>query len=278
MILREARLPAGWYPRDREQIEAFLRPYGSTRGSSSAAIAPHAGWHYSGTGAALALCSLDPRIDTLVLIGGHLRKGMPVLSAPEEGLKTPLGTMRIDKELQRAFEELLECQSDTYMDNTIPVLLPMAHYFFPEAAVLWLRFPADISSYTAGELIWEAARSIKRPIGLIASADLTHYGDSYGFTPQGRGQAALEWVRNHNDAALIEAILKGDAPEVLSRSEKDSSTCSVGAILGALGFIAAKGKTCPLGPKVLLDYRTSADADPGSDISSFVGYGTISLG
>ena len=277
MIFRESCLPPGWYPRERAEIKEFLAPYEKRPPGTAAltAIAPHAGWYYSGATAALAIASLDKKAETVAVIGGHLPSGMPVLSAAEDGVKTPLGTIKIDSELRCEFEkELLEAgktvRPERYNDNTVEVLLPMVHYFFPCSELLWLRFPAEQSSFEAGKLLYKAAKTLGRRIVVLASADLTHYGENYGFSPKGRGKPALEWVKNVNDAAFISAILEGSSNLVLERAEKDFSSCSAGAVLGALGFAASLEKNAKL-----LDYRTSADVSGNDAPASFVGYAAI---
>ena len=278
MIVREPCLPPGWYPREKNKIAEFLEPFrksGGDAGFTLAAAAPHAGWYYSGLTAAMAVSSLDPDAETVAVIGGHLGGGMPILMAAEDGVKTPLGTMEIDRELRERFEKQVSSRSDRYADNTVEVLLPMVHYFFPKAELLWLRFPADLSSFEAGKLLAETAGALGRRLAVLASTDLTHYGTNYGFSPKGRGKPALEWVKTVNDAAFISAVLSGNPSLALKRAEEDSSACSAGAVLGALGFAASMGNT----QGRLLDYRTSADVNDDEDVpDSFVGYAAVTLG
>ena len=287
MDLREMSLPPGWYPRQKEKIAEFLGPFAKNRGSgeptpggaSRAAIAPHAGWYYSGRLAAMAVTSLKADAETVVVIGGHLPRGMPLLAAYEGGVKTPLGTMLIDSELRTELGKNISLTADRYQDNTVEVLLPMVHYFFPNAKLLWLRFPAEFSSFEAGKILEKVTMSLGRQVSVLASTDLTHYGDNYGFSPKGRGKAALEWVKKVNDAAFVNAVLEKDPQMVLKRADEDQSSCSAGAVLGALGFAALGGKEARL-----LEYQTSADVQdvydslPDSVPSSFVGYAAISLG
>ena len=270
MIFRKPCLPPGWYPREREKIAEFLEPFAKGKRQASAAVAPHAGWYYSGSCAAMAVSSLDMKAETVAVIGGHLPRGMPILFAEEDGVKTPLGDMKIDRELREKFEKLVKSRPDTYADNTVEVLLPMVHYFFPNAQLLWLRFPAELSSFEAGKLLAQSARDLGRRIAVLASADLTHYGENYGCSPKGRGKAALDWVKNVNDAAFIEAVLRADPSLVLKCADEDLSSCSAGAVVGALGFAASLRKRA-----ALLDYRTSADVGDDKNPSSFVGYAAI---
>jgi len=279
MILREPCLPPGWYPRQTGAIEDFLghiKKAIDTLPLSKAAIAPHAGWYYSGRLAALAVSSLDAQAETVVVIGGHLPEGMPVLSAGEDGVKTPLGAMMIDKELREAFDKRIPTVPDRYQDNTVEVILPMARYFFPESKLLWLRLPSELSSYEAGRILAETAMDLSRRIVVLSSTDLTHYGRNYGFSPKGMGKPALEWVKKSNDAAFINAVLEGYPSVVLKRADEDRSACSAGAVLGALGFAAQSGKKARL-----FEYSTSADVlqSEGDEIpDSFVGYAAISFG
>jgi len=290
MILREPSLKAGWYPTRKELIEEFLAPFKEGNAftcdaakKGQAAVAPHAGWYYSGVTAARAVASLDSAAETVAIIGGHLPRGGPILMAEEEWVKTPLGDMEIDMEFSTAFngDELRDqfrFRPDNYHDNTVEVLVPMVHYFFPDSKLLWLRFPADLSSFDAGKLLAETAEILGRRLVVVASTDLTHYGVSYGFSPAGFGQPALDWVKNVNDAAFIDAALSGDPRHVLSRAEEDRSACSAGAVLGALGFVSSMGLPSRGHSARLLDYSTSADASGGVVPDSFVGYAAIAFG
>ena len=284
MKIREQSLPRGWYPGNADAIISFLNNYsgGNGKQNSIAAIAPHAGWYFSGVTAAISFSALDKNADTIAVIGGHLPSGYPVLYGEEEGFKTPLGIIESDMELLDKISEKLTMASDRFkdnrVDNTVEVLLPMAKYFFPKAKLLWFRFPADIASFHSGKIIAECAKGLGRRIVVVGSTDLTHYGANYGFSPEGSGQKALNWVKEINDARFIKAVLDDDPAAVLDRADKEMSSCSAGAVLGAMGF--ASSSAPPAKPE-LLDYRTSADARDACQQNaegipdSFVGYASI---
>jgi AmmeMemoRadiSam system protein B len=280
--LRKSCLPHGWYPRDPEKIAEFLREKSSpsSRTPAIAAVAPHAGWYYSGAIAAKAAASLADSSppDTVAVIGGHLPPGGPALFALEDAVSTPLGELEIDAELRDTLKAALNGAEDRLADNTVEVLLPMVRYFFPDSKLLWARFPADIASFEAGKSLAAAAKTLRRRVKVLASTDLTHYGANYGFSPQGAGQKALDWMKNVNDRRFIDAVLDGGAPETLARAEKDRSACSPGAVLGAMGFAAAAESA--QGLCELLDYGTSADvslAETGELPGSFVGYAAFAF-
>ncbi|MDR1899484.1 MAG: AmmeMemoRadiSam system protein B [Treponema sp.] len=274
MNLRAESLPPGWYPRNPDEISRFLSGFsGKSSGEKAlAALSPHAGWYYSGKIAAAALSAVDPATETLVILGGHLLRGMAPLYAEEEGVRTPLGPVAIDGELREAVRKEIPGREDRFRDNTVEVLLPMVRFFLPDAKILWLRLPAEESSFEAGRIIAGALRELGRKGAVIGSTDLTHYGDNYGFSPRGRGLEALQWVKEVNDRRFIEAVEGGDPAAVLSHAEQDRSACSAGAVLGVLGYAAALNA----GPARLLAYGTSAEAHgtplSDDDAGSFVGY------
>jgi len=271
MQIREYSLTPGWFPRDPDEVTSILKDFNTEKTdarSSRAAIAPHAGWYYSGRIAARAVSSLSADAQTIVVIGGHLPGGSPALFAMEDAVRTPFGHINIDKDLRSILMTDLICEEDRYRDNTVEVLLPMVHYFFPKANLLWLRLPADMRSFDAGKSISAAAANLNRKVNVLASTDLTHYGPNYGFTPYGIGQKALKRVREENDANFIKAVESAKADEVLLCAQRDNSACSAGAVLGVLGFADAE----KLGKAQLIEYDTSAAADPGKIPESFVGY------
>jgi AmmeMemoRadiSam system protein B len=274
MQIREYSLPAGWFPRDIEGVTREISRFLDGRNISPitrAAVSPHAGWYYSGRIAAIGVSSLNQDTETVVVIGGHLPAGSPPLFAMEDAIRTPFGTLPVDTELRSALIKEIDGKEDSFRDNTVEVLLPMVHYFFPKSKVLWLRVGADISSYETGKVISRLASG--RKINVLGSTDLTHYGQNYGFSPHGGGSEALRWVREVNDAAFIKAVETGDPAKVIQRAEKDSSSCSAGAVLCAMGFASAEG----LPGARLLEYGTSADMDDSVVPNSFVGYAAFAF-
>jgi AmmeMemoRadiSam system protein B len=286
MNLRKSQLPPGWYPRSEREIQKFFG-YGHQKSRTArafAAIAPHAGWYYSGKIAAKAVSSLVPLetrdvVDTVIILGGHLPGGHPVLYAEEDGVISPLGNMVIDREFRDSLIKKTGGRSDRYHDNTVEVLIPMVHYFFPGSALVWLRFPAEKASYELGKEIAALGLELGRSLAVLGSTDLTHYGANYGFSPAGAGLKALDWVEKVNDASFIDALKAGDPETVLKRADEDKSACSAGAVLGVMGYADARG----FPHAELLEYGTSAGADlePGEELSeqeipdSFVGYGAF---
>jgi AmmeMemoRadiSam system protein B len=301
MALRRRFLPSGWYPEEPESLRALVSSWTKTDRPRSvgalAAVAPHAGWAFSGRLAALAVSSLAPRISaeraaaglaeppTVAVFGGHLPPGARPLAARESAFETPLGPLASDVELLAAFESLLGLRSglgradagdrrvfdsDDEPDNTVEVLLPLLAALLPGSRVLWLRSPNDASSLELGQALYAASSSLGRNLVCLGSTDLTHYGPNYGFSPKGRGGVAEAWVRDSNDRRFIEALLSLDGATALERGEAERSACSPGAAVAALSFARAAGAS----RAELLEYATSLDVRRDD---SFVGYGAIAF-
>jgi MEMO1 family protein len=285
MATRRRFLPGGWYPEEPEALRRLVASWTrlAPSGGALAAVAPHAGWTFSGRLAALAVSSLSPldEASTVVVFGGHLPPGARPLAAPESAFDTPLGPVQADRELRSALEDSLGLRPsfaeraggaglgrDDEGDNTVEVLLPLVAALLPGHRVLWLRAPNDQTSLELGRALHEAAASLGRPVACLGSTDLTHYGPNYGFAPKGRGRAAEAWVRDTNDRRFIDSLLALDGAEALKRAEAERSACSSGAAVAALAFARAAGASRAL----LLDYATSLDVRVDE---SFVGYAAI---
>jgi hypothetical protein len=116
-----------------------------------------------------------------------------------------------------------------------------------------------------GRALTELALTQGKTIKIFGSTDLTHYGPNYGFSPQGRGDQALDWVRQENDKGFIDAVLTMDETALLDHAARNQSACSAGAAAAAVAACQALGSS----RAHLLDYYTSADIMRND---SFVGY------
>jgi len=118
----------------------------------------------------------------------------------------------------------------------------------------------------AVELGHRAARLLAdRDAVVVATTDLTHYGENYGFVSRGRGAAALEWVRNKNDRSVIDTMLAMAPQEVINEALANQNACCAGAAATAI----AAGKALGADQAQTIAYATSYDKSPGD---SFVGY------
>ncbi|MCX5862676.1 MAG: AmmeMemoRadiSam system protein B [Desulfomonile sp.] len=276
MESRRRTLPDGWYPASSSQctsqIKEFLTGFSPPLGAWTGGIVPHAGWYYSGRAAARVLKTISHNIqpDRVVVYGGHLRGGSNPLIYIENEWETPLGIISMDKKTSQEIlsEGLAVAVPPSFSDNTVEVVLPMIKYFFPDAVIIAVHSPASDMAIKLGTSVQELLQAKALSAAYVGSADLTHYGQNYGFTPQGKGSVAVQWVKEENDKILIDHALVMDAPGLLRDSHVRNNTCSAGPIASVIASELKRGVRSGF----LVDYYTSYDVTPSS---SFVGYAGI---
>ena len=275
---RKSDLAGSWYPGSasdcRQVIEEFegqSLPCVSGEKNMLGGIVPHAGWFYSGaiTCNVFKCLKSESQPDTVVIFGKHLHSGSSNYIMKEGVWDTPIGVLEIDHELGEALESefsfRVETSSDYEPDNTVEVQLPFVKHFFPEAQILPLGVPPTPASMKIGEKLADLAEQKGRKLLVIGSTDLTHYGNNYGFTPKGIGKDAVDWVKNHNDRAVVDLMLQMNAEEVIRESLRNSNACCSGAVATTIATVKKMG----VEHAHELVYKTSYDIRPDS---SFVGY------
>ncbi|MBN1809183.1 MAG: AmmeMemoRadiSam system protein B [Planctomycetes bacterium] len=288
MLLRKPFRAGSFYPRTASEVEKALDEMAKAApkpapgiSRAAAAIAPHAGWTFSGptayTAARTLLTYSEPR--TIVVFGAvhNWSVRLPTITEADAWL-TPLGPLPVDTELRDTLLGAgLPVEADEHAHNgehSIEVLLPMVQALSGAVKVLPIAMPPVRESIEVGRAL-AGAGTEEGDVVVLASTDLTHYGaDYYGWAPMGAGPEALKWVREENDAAVIQAMLDMDEERVMERAREDRSACGAGAAAAAIAFAKGTGATAGR----LLDYTTSYDVRPDGEPSDFVGYAAVVLG
>ncbi len=276
MTTRRRILPSGWYPAAAREcardIEEFLRDFEVLPGNWIGGIAPHAGWFFSGRAAARMMRTLSEsgKVDRVIVYGGHLPGGERPIVYTEDSWETPFGPISMDSDLA---EEVISkgggiAAPADFGDNTVEVLLPFVRHFYPEALLVALHSPSSETAVELGRAVQAIVAQRNLSAVYVGSADLTHYGPNYGFTSQGKGSSALQWVREENDRSLIDRALAMDPAGVIKNARTRKNTCSAGPIASVISSAARHG----VESGTLLEYYTSYDIMPNS---SFVGYAAI---
>jgi AmmeMemoRadiSam system protein B len=185
--IREPAVAGMFYPgipaqlnRELEELLRDARPR-TIEGTLVALIAPHAGYMYSGSTAALGYKLLLSRsFDVVVIVGPSHReyfRGISVYSG--DAYRTPLGDVPIDTKLR----EELAAQSEAIVQSTIghraehsvEVQLPFLQKVFGQLSFLPIVMGDQRREYC--DILAEAlATTLKnRNALLIASSDLSHY-------------------------------------------------------------------------------------------------------
>jgi AmmeMemoRadiSam system protein B len=281
---RAAELAGTWYPATAAGCAAELArfaaqavPFGGA-GPLRAAIVPHAGWVYSGAIAHNAIAELARSagaVDTVVLFAGHMRPAAPATVMARGSCWTPLGELDTDEELALRLAAACpgtraEGPDDHTQDNSFEVQLPLIKHCFAGARLLAVGAPPSAASLELARALVDAGRALGRALVFLGSTDLTHYGPNYAWAPRGTGAAAEAWVRDENDARLIETVVRGEPAEMIALALAQRSACCPGAAAAAVSCARRLGA----GPGTLLRYATSAEIHPAT---SFVGYAGIVL-
>ena len=278
MNLKPTQYAGSWYPDQaaacQQEIASFLDlPQADVDASKPlvGGIVPHAGWFFSGAIACRvieALRSQDPP-DVIAIFGMHLHPGSPIYLLAEGGWTTPLGPLYVDEALADAVASrggLSKSNAAAFPgDNTIELQLPFIRHFFGETRILPMGVPPNAQAPRIARLLVDCAKQLDRRLLIVGSTDLTHYGTNYNFTSQGRGRAALKWVRDENDRRIIEAMQAMDAQQVIDEALDRQNACCAGAAAAAL----EAGKALGAKTAHVLHYATSHDKHPSD---SFVGY------
>jgi AmmeMemoRadiSam system protein B len=272
MRVRKRHLPPGWYPSEAADAKGAIammeKSFTHDPAFGIACIVPHAGWEFSGGLALEVLSRISRTMDTIVIIGGHLGPADGIVCAYEDAYETPLGLITADLELLAEIRKTLAMEEDRSPDNTVEVQLPFVRHLFPAARVLGIRSSPSRDADRLGKTLAQAARTLGRRVAVAGSTDLTHYGRSYGFAPEGSGDHAVQWVREVNDRRLIESLVAMDFDSALGRALRERSACSAGGALAAMSFARENG----VREGKLLRYMSSFDLHPAD---SFVGYAGI---
>ncbi|OQY54640.1 MAG: AmmeMemoRadiSam system protein B [Desulfobacteraceae bacterium 4572_88] len=284
MKARKAMFAGSWYPGNpsecEEDIKKFLKEGKADEYPERkfiGGIVPHAGWFFSGSIACNVIHQLldEAPPDVMVIFGMHLRQDSPCFIMAEGAWETPFGELEIEtslaSELLKKFEFQIETAEQFTQDNTIELQLPFVKYFFRDTKIVPIGVPPTENALEIGKAVADISASMGMRLRVIGSTDLTHYGANYGFSPKGRGPAAIEWARDENDRKVIDAMLAMDPSAVIREGLANHNACCAGAAATAIASARQLGAE----QSESVAYASSYDKHPGD---SFVGYVGIVFG
>jgi AmmeMemoRadiSam system protein B len=241
-------------------------------------IVPHAGWVCSGRVAGRVLAALHrtaaPR--TIVLFGTmhHVRGRVGVLF-PTGQWKTPLGMVAIDERLsERVLGHTNLIEEDPFAhedEHSLEVQLPFVQKLFPGVPILPILVPPLSDAPAVGDAVGRTLREYRYDALVVGSTDLTHYGPSYGFTPEGAGSDGFAWAKDVNDRRIIDLILAMDADAIVDETARYRNACGGGAIAATIAAVRQTGATSA----TLLEHTTSREVLGERGFAGAVGYAGI---
>ncbi|MBW2965004.1 AmmeMemoRadiSam system protein B [Candidatus Woesearchaeota archaeon] len=285
MAVRRAIVAGQFYPEDKEELldsirKSFTSKFGPGalpgkrgRGRVYGAVAPHAGYFFSGAGAAWVYKEIAETEfpDTYVILG--VNHSGPDTCSSTDDWETPLGVVKCDTELVRLmYKKGLPLNSKAHtFEHSIEVQLPFLQFASTDRTEKLRIAPvmiADEEFERWGRIIKEAAKELGRKIVIICSSDFTHYGEGYGYTPFSDDVPAR--LKKLDEDAIF-FITKPNPASFFDYTEKTGAT-----ICGRYGICALLWLMKYLGEEkkgTLLKYYTSGDVV--ADYSNAVGYAAI---
>ena len=272
-VVRKSRGGGRWFPGNTKQLESMINEYidkaevPEVSGRIVGAIAPHAGYVYSGKVAGYTFRAIRDNAKTgrgpeaVVVLGLSHSGGFPGVALMDgDAIETPLGEAMLDKDSgslltgcsSRIFFEYSPHAGEHSAENEIP---------FVQAALpgtkIVVGIIGDHDSRTLKDLV-QALNELakKKRILVVASTDMLHSPDYDLVTKTDKATLAKVAAMDH------EGILK-------AWNYSNQIFCGIGPILAVMQFAESQG--CKKG--TVLHYRNNGDDFPESRGSWVVGYG-----
>jgi len=274
-IVREVFGAGRWFPKDRVALKTMVNGYideavvEKSQGLIISAIAPHAGYVYSGKVAGYTFRAIKENIqmgfhpETVVVLGISHRGGFPGVALMDgDSIKTPLGNVVLDKNAgqllttksQRIFFDYHPHRGEHSAEN----LIPFVQTAMPGIKAV-IGIIGDHDSKTIKDLVLSLCDLAKeKPIMVLASSDMLHDPDYTRVT--------------RTDKQTLEIVKAMDCDK-LGKEWKMSKQlfCGIGPVLVAMQFAEQQG--CRKGS--ILYYRNSGDDFPESRGNWVVGYSSV---
>jgi len=265
-----------WFPADPDRLRGDINDYmeGATLaadldGRIVAAIAPHAGYIYSGPVAGYTFRAIRDSAragfapDCVIVLGfGHHRASEGVALLQAEHLTSPAGSSRMDRDAAALLTQgRARIQMDSaphHGEHSAENMVPFVQMALPETplvvGIVGDHAPATLREL--GEGLGELAST--RNVLVIASTDLLHDPD---YDRVGR-----------SDRKTLQHITAMDS-EVLAASwdYQHQVCCGIAPVLVTIDYARRQG--CRAG--TLLHYRNSGDDHPEGRGQWVVGYGAV---
>lgn len=229
------------------------------------AVAPHAGYVYSGPVAAHSYYKIieDGFPETfIILCPNHTGMGSGVSISHQGEWITPLGNVQIDEEFARELivnSSIIDTDSTAHsQEHSCEVHIPFLQYFKQDFKIIpismWMQ-DLETAQEIANSII-KTINALKRDVVVIASTDFTHYQPGP--------------IASANDSQVLDAISKMDEKLMYERvSDLGVTMCGYGPV--ATTMMVSKAMGVKKGE--ILKYATSGDIT--GDNSSVVGYGSV---
>jgi AmmeMemoRadiSam system protein B len=232
---------------------------------------------YSGEVAARVFGAIHSKqhVETFILFGAIHRWSGRSAVYPSGEWSTPLGPLKVNEvwagRILDATAGLLADDPQAHSgEHAIEVQLPFIKHLFPKASIVPISVGPDENAVEIGRRVGELVKLSGQKVVIIASTDLTHYGEPYQFMPMGVGEKAHQWMRQ-NDRRMIDLAVSMQAEEIVSEACEHQNACGSGALAAAV----AAARQLGVARGHLVEYRSSFDVAPEALFRMAVGYAGI---
>ena len=141
----------------------------------------------------------------------------------------------------QACADIAEANDEAHTDeHALEVKMPIVRALFPDVPTVPIMVPPQASPVELGRRL--AALVGPRRASVLASTDLTHYGEPFGFTPAGTGPDAHDWMVR-NDRRFLDRVAVLAAEDIVPEASQHRNACGSGAVAAAVAFARARGAT-----------------------------------
>ncbi len=274
---RPTSVAGAFYPGEKDELKKIVDDLfknaekADSTGTIYAAMAPHAGYVYSGPVAAYTFKNIfDADFDTIVIIGHDSYRDAVAFTCPVDFFETPLGKIAVDTEMMEKLQSFSrEIKPDISIhreDHTIEVQLPFIQAMNKKCKILPIMFgfPSPQNCKILADAIKKAAGDKK--IFILASTDMSHYPTYEGSNEI--DNLTLDLIRSMDIDRFFKHVYKQlKAPELPGLQ---TAICASGGAGTAMLYSKAMGADTAL----VLKHANSGDV-PEGDKTRVVGYSSV---
>jgi len=275
--IRRPAVAGSFYPKNADRLRAEIStmlkevPDKPAKGEILAAMAPHAGYVYSGSIAALTFRKLkNIEFDTIVIIGHDTYRDAVAYTCPVDYFETPLGKIPVDKEMLEklhSYNKGIKPATDMHSgDHTIEIQLPFLQVMNKKCMIVPMMFgnPTPENCDILAKAI--KAASDDKKVFILASTDMSHYPDY---------KSAYKI-----DNLTLKIIRKMNINDFLNHAIKQRTNSNIPGIQtaicasGGVGTAILYSKSMGMNHVEILKYANSGDV-PIGDKGRVVGYSSV---
>jgi hypothetical protein len=269
MKRRNPAVAGYFYPSEESELKKMIAGFikqSLTREDVLGAVAPHAGYIYSGSVASELYLRINIPPGVIILCPNHTGLGKPFSLWKDGSWLTPLGEVKIDPELTQLLKDcsklVREDPSAHLREHSAEVQLPFLQYHRPDVKIAVVCISSTSSTDELGELIefgsslGEALKNFRKNTLIIASSDMNHY-ESHKLTLQ-KDSEAIKEIEKLSEEGLFKVV-----------KEKGISMCGYAPTISMISACKTLGATYAR----LLVHTTSGEIS--GDFEQVVGYAAI---